>query len=343
MPLVRALPALALLGGLLAACGSDQVPAARGAELGDVVPARTVDVNGTVARNRSFLIIPTGRLEVLIGDPLPTLGADDTRAREVRDAPDGGVFLPVSWRYRPHVLDAAAPVFGARQDVTVELVSDGHRYKLVPPAEDRSASNADEFFVAVEGEATDVRLDVDYAGVTQTLDLTAGTRTKGRAAGLYSLTDVKVSTSPCPDRDWAKRDNQYAQLYFYCTTTTALRTPFVDGEWAAKGHTFVVLGLGTTMDGYLLPGDDGVSSATYTVASSTDTTTLGGNEPVKVLDEVENGGVTNGYLVFDVEGKVPRTLSVGRRYVLTLSRVKGDLDAKQELRLEARGDVRLRF
>lgn len=336
--------ALALLLLPLAACSADEgTPAAAAAGFGEVVPARQVEVNGSVAKDRSFVLVPTGRLEVRIGDPLTRLGTDDTRAREVREAPAGGVFLPVSWRYRPHVLDSVSAVFGARQDLTVELVSDGRRYKLVPPAEDRSASDGEEFFVAVEGDAAEVQVDVGYAGVVQSLDLTAGTRTKGLAAGLYDLTDVKLREAPCPDRPWVRDDPDLAQLYFYCSTSTAIRSPFVDGEWAKKGHTFVVVGLTTTNNGYLLPDPAGLGSASYTVAASTLTTTLGGQEPVQVLDETESAGIAHGYLVFDVKGRVPRTLKVGRRYRFTLTRVQGDIDAKQELRLEPRGDVPLRF
>ncbi len=336
--------ALALLLAPLTACtGQEGTPAAAQAGFGEVVPARQVAVNGSVAKDRSFVLFPTGRLEVRIGDPLARLGTDDTRAREVREAPAGGVFLPVSWRYRPHVLDAASAVFGQRQDLTVQLVSDDTAYKLVPPAEDRSASDGEEFFVAVEGDAAQVRFEIGYAGVVQTLDLTAGKRTKGRAAGLYDLTDLKVRDSPCPDRDWLEDDPDLAQLYFYCSTSTAMRTPFVDGEWAEKGRTFVVVGLTTTNNGYLLPDPAGLGSASYTVAASTLTTTLGGKEPVKVLEEAENAGIASGYLVFDVKGRGPSTLQVGRRYRVTLTRVQGDVDAAQELRLEPRGGVPLRF
>ncbi|GAA4685611.1 hypothetical protein [Nocardioides nanhaiensis] len=329
----------AVATALLTACSPQEETGPRTVEAGEVVVARQLEVEST--GRTPFLVVPTGRLEVRAGEPTAQVEGDATRAREAVVAPEGSVLVPLTWRYLTDVLDAAASVFGAPQELGVTLVAEGERYPLVPPAEDRSASDEDEFYVAVAGDGQDLELELAYAGVTQTLDLRTGERESGVAQGLYPLQGFEVRTRECPDRDWAPDDAPLGQLYFYCTVTNPLVTPFRQGAWAEEGTSFAVVGVTSTLEGYLLPGADGLSSATYAVASSRSTTRLGGERPLEV-DTAERGPATvTDFLTFEVRGRVPGQISVGRRIELTRELARGVIDAPDTLSVEARGDVAL--
>lgn len=330
-------PAVAAV--LLTACSAEEAPGPRTVETGEVVAARQLEVEATGAT--PYLVVPTGRLEVRAGEPVTQVAGDATRAREAVEAPEGSVLVPVTWRYLTDVLDAAASVFGAPQELGVTLVADGESYPLVPPAEDRSTSDEEEFYVAVAGDGQELELELAYAGVTQTLDLRTGDREPGVARGLYPLQGFEVRTKECPDRDWAPDDAPLGQLYYYCTVTNPLVTPFRQGSWAEPGSTFAVVGVTSTLEGYLLPGADGLSSATYAVASSRSTTRLGGERPIDVETAERGPSTVTDFLTFRVQGRVPGRISVGRRVELVREVRRGGIDAPETLGVEARGDVAL--
>lgn len=331
--------AVASATGVLTACSNQEETGPRTAEAGEVVAARQVEV--TTTGRTPYLVVPTGRLEVRAGEPVAQVDGDATRSRESISAPAGSVLVPMTWTYLTDVLDAAASVFGAPQELGVTLVADGESYPLVPPAEDRGASDEDEFYVAVAGDGQDLSLELAYAGVTQRLDLRTGQREPSVARGLYALQGFEVRTRECPDRDWAADDAALGQLYYYCTVTNPLVTPFREGAWAEEGSSFAVVGVTSTLEGYLLPGADGLSSASYTVASSRSTTRLGGQRPIDVETAERNPTTVTDFLTFEVEGRVPRQISVGRRVELTRELTRGAIEAPETLSIEARGDVAL--
>lgn len=332
--------------GSLAACGDDAE--APGQELGELIQARTtVDVKG---KPRADVVLPTGVLQVRAGDPVRSVDAGDTRDLEAVTAPAGSVLVPLSWSYRSKPLSDLAVLFGEDQSVSVEIVSGGSRYTIAPPAADAGGRNNDAFYVTVEGDAKKLSLAVDYAGVSQTVDLTTGKVKPGRARGLYALRDYRTKESTCPSTKWIDLGEQWTQT-FGCVTNRPLISPFVDGRWAPPGRTFLVIGLTSNLTAIAKYGKTIDDIATYAVRSSVDRVELEGQRPLKVLIEGEDGGVRSGFYVFEIDdpeagGKgsaLPRSLTFDRTYRLTLANVRGKVSAKERRDLVVRGRIPLSY
>lgn len=340
-PLRRRIAAAAALATILplTACAGEE-PVAVGVPVGDIVEGRTPDQ--VAEGDPSFLMLPVGRLDLRVGEPVQRLERDETRERVEQQAPEGGRLVPVAWRLDADVVAAYRPLFGEKQPLTVELVADGTSYTLAPPYDGRSDS-IDFFYVAVEGEAEELELAVTYDGVTQTVDLRTGERDEGVAEGLYRLDKAadrpSAETSACPTNGWI--DDPTIIVNLSCSIGEPVTVPYVAGEWAEEGSTFVTMLLSTTLLGYQKVNLEG-GSAIYTIDSTKDLTRLGGERATRTLGPYSEAGVSSGALVFDVSGKVPDKLSVLREYKLTLSGQSGDIDPAPVLTTKIGGEVPLR-
>jgi hypothetical protein len=323
----------------LAGCGSDPETDAS-ATVGETVAARAgVDTEGAP---KGHLLLPSGRLDIRAGEPVESIPEDATSEREARTAPDGGVFLPLTWTFRTGSMARLVPLFGRPLPIRMTLISGGERYALAPPTAERDGEGVDAYYLAVDGTGEQAVLEVEYAGVTQRLDLVDGGRDEGRASALYGLdtSGYDPDPKPCPSDGWIKA-GPTVQVTFSCTSTDAVQVPFVDGQWAPKGRTFAVVGLTSNLSLYTIYGAAG-GGATYTVRASKDRTELAGARPSRVLDEVEEAGTAAGYLVFELKGAVPRSLDFRRSYQLQRSTLQGDVQAPPELKLEIAGTIPLR-
>jgi hypothetical protein len=331
---------LTLLAFLLSltACGSD--PETEVAEAGEIVYAKAgVDTEGSA---KASLLLPSGSLDVRAGKPVDSLASGDTRERSARDAPGGGVFVPLTWTFRTAEMAKMVPVFGRPLPIEMTLVSGDHRYTLSPPVAERDGEEAEAFYVAIEGDGKQLDLEVTYADVTQKLDLVSGARTKGLAEGLYAMdtTGYSITPKPCPSDGWFHA-GAATQVTFSCTSNDPLVVPFVDGVWAPKDHSFVLIGLNTSLTAYTIYGSPG-SGATYTVTSNKDKTTLAGKRPTRILEKVEQAGIAGGFLVFDLAGKLPKDLAFHRTYGLQRSAMQGDVDAPDSVTLDVQGNLPLK-
>jgi len=332
--------ALTLLVALLplAACGSD--PQTDATDFGDTVAAKGgVDTTGAP---KGHLLLPTGRLDVRAGKPIESLSADVTQERTERTAPDGGVFVPLTWTYLTTAMEKLEPVFGPTLPIDMTLVTDGESYPLTPPTPERDGERAEAYYVAVAGTGKKVSLEVEYAGVTQSLDLASGKRDPGAAKNIYSMDTSTYSEElkPCPSQTWID-EGPLAQAGFTCNRTNAVVVPFVDGEWAPEGTNFAVIGLTSTLASFAVHGVSG-AGATYTVASGKDKSTLAGERSVKVLDQNGSAGFSAGILVFPLKGKLPASLDLHRTYQLVRSARVGNIDAPHARKLDVRGEIPLR-
>ncbi|MDQ4054067.1 MAG: hypothetical protein M3237_15380 [Actinomycetota bacterium] len=322
----------------LTGCGSD--PGTETAKVGEIVYAKSgVDTTGAP---KTHLLLPSGRLDVRAGAPIDALTGDATHERTARDAPGGGVFVPITWTFRTAEMARLVPVFGRPLPIEMTLISGGERYTLSPPVVERDGEDVDAYYVAVGGTGQQLDLEVTYAGVTQMLDLVSGDRSKGQADGLYSMdtSGYSITPRPCPSDGWID-EGPAVQVTFSCTSTKPLVVPFVDGKWAPKDHSFVLIGLDTSLSFYQIHGTSG-SGATYTVSANKDKTELAGKRPAQVLEKVEQAGIAGGYLVFDLLGKLPKDLSFHRTYQLQRSALQGDVDAPDEVTLDIEGTLPLK-
>jgi hypothetical protein len=331
---------LTLLAALipLTACASDKETGAT--EPGDVVAARAgVDTQGAPA---GFLLVPSGRLDIRAGKPVADVSEDATTERESRTAPSDGVLVPLTWTYRTGGSELLSHVFGRPQTIEMDLVSDGKHYPLVPPTADRDGEAVDAYYVAVDGDGKQLQLELEYAGVTQTLDLRSGKRTTGLAQGLYDLDLTKLSDklTTCPSDGWLN-EGPLVQSTFTCTSTDTVVAPYVAGEWAPKGSTFVVVGLASALTSFTAYTATG-AAATYTIANNKEKSELGGEAPSRVLEEKVLEGAHAGFLVFTVSGKIPKDLVFHRVYTLVRQAVAGDIDAPYSRKVDVVGDLPLR-
>ncbi len=278
---------LALLAALLplTACSPDEKSAAT--RPGDVVLARAgVDTEGAA---QGFLVVPSGRLDIRAGTPVESITAEATTEREQRTAPEGGVFVPITWTFRSGGIEKLTRIFGRPQPIDMTLVSDGTSYPLSPPSVERDGEAVDAYYVAVEGEGKELELELGYSGVTQTLDLLTGGQQTGRAQGLYDLGEVAYSDKlrACPTDEWLGRDPM-VQVGFTCQRADSLTVPFANGEWAPEGSTFVVIELATVLTAYAVYTPTG-GSAFYSPVSSKEKSKLDGEGPTGTIEDEGDG------------------------------------------------------
>ncbi|HWJ65527.1 MAG TPA: hypothetical protein VNT31_02525 [Nocardioides sp.] len=334
-----ALGLLALLP-VLAACGED----ASGYGDGDLVPARddAQFSNGT----ESVLALPIGRLEVFLGEPTDRLEAEDTRALEATAAPDGSTFVPITWQYDAGTFGDYADYVASDETPQVELLADDARYRL--PAPQETGKGAESFYVLVAGTASDLRLEVTYDEVAQSVDLRTGEREPGAAAGLY---DLGPRSSRARDCSAGADFNDTIGLPDYsCRVTAPVRLPYADGRWAGEGRTFLAVTVTTAVRRFDVLGPLPGSGAIYAPASVSSTFELDGREPVSSVQDVVDtcpapGGIgcTGRYhLVFEVEDGARNRLAVEQTFNLLLGSRWGDVEREDRLDLDVSLDVRLK-
>jgi len=166
--LVLLLTTSALLSGCWG--GSD-------ANVGDVLDA----LGGTSDTTLSTVRIPSGEIQVVLDAPVSHLERTAT-VEGVTDANDNS-FVPVQVKF----LEGAGVPDGSGLDVVkhetlagLTLVTDDHETGLPMPQN----ANPEELYVVVPGHPDDVRLDVQYDGVTQSVSLD-GKVDQGDASALY--------------------------------------------------------------------------------------------------------------------------------------------------------------
>lgn len=319
----------------LAACGG-----AAEIEVGDRVAAQE-DAPFVTSGRESSLALPIGRLSITLGEPTTSLAAEDTRELEALQAPEGAVFLPISW----HLGTSAFGDYVDTDDVpVVDVISDGARYRVRAPADVDAGTEA--FYLLVSGSGEDPGLEVDFDGVVQTLDLETGERDPGEAKALYRLKTPKDKPRSCtPGATFGLTVVRSTE--FACTVTRATRVPYAGDSWAAPGHDWLVLSVATSMARYDTVADDFRSGALYIPAVVRTSFRLGSLEPATVIEDDGSacpdatGCHAEYHLVFDVPADAPSTLTVEQTYQLVLSSAWGTAKNKRRLKLPVAATARL--
>jgi hypothetical protein len=313
---VRRLAATLTTGLLLVAgptaCG-DQGSAA---SAGEVVVGHASD---QVTGDSAFVLLPTGRIDLTVGDPTEKL--TDERVGAVRRAPDGGSFLPVSWSHDPFG-ESGVPigVIGAEpQGAQVTLVAGGTRADLGSPyrvvGESGTAdTGVSTMYVAVDqapDDVGDVSFEVTYDGLTQIVSPATGDRDAGAAAPLYDEPTIGVE-APCTPDGFA---TPTVQPDVSCVVNAPQRTPYLPSHgWAAEDRTFVLVTAFSTVDGVEVRG------TSHQVDDVTPRLTLDGADPLPPHDrygapEVSPGAAA-GTWAFDVPHGAVGDLTISLECVL---------------------------
>jgi hypothetical protein len=182
-------------------------------------------------------------------------------------------------------------------------------------------------YVAVKGDPKDVSLEATYDGVNQSLNADTGDVDKGAAAGLYDLVDTKVKIKNCPVKKWLTNPVNFVQ--YTCNYTTAIPSPYVANTWAKPGHTWLAINIATNLQ-LFATGKFGESIANYSATDVTDKSTINGEKSLGTLQANEKEGASSGILVFDIKGKLPKTMDVKREYQLVLSGGTGKVDEPEK-------------
>ena len=265
-----------LVSGLLAvagltACG-DQ---GSGAGSGAVVNGHLSD---KVTGDSSYVLLPTGRIDLTVGKPVDEVTADQAGDGEKHTAPDGGAFVPVTWEHDPFG-EGAVPVnvMGADpQEADVVLRSDdttadlGSPYQLVGD-QGTTDTGIGTMYVAVDGDGQDPTFGVAYDGLTQTVDPASGDRDAGAAAPLYVEPSMGIE-APCTSEGFASGP---LRPDISCLVNAPQRTPYLPGQgWAVDGHTWLLVNIDITLSGV------DVGRTAYDVQSVQPHLTVDGADPL---------------------------------------------------------------
>ena len=295
-----------LLGAGLTACG-DQGSATGAGEV--VVGHASDDVTG----DSGFVLLPTGRLDLTVGDPLEKL--TDEQVGVARRAPDGGGFVPVAWAHDPFG-EGGVPigVIGAEpQEAQVTLVAGetradlGSPYRLVGD-QGTGDTGVSTMYVAVAAAAEDlddVSFEVTYDGLTQTVTPATSERDAGAAAPFYDEPTIGVG-APCTSEGFA---TPRVRPDISCVVNAPQRTPYLPGHgWADENRTWLLVSVDVTIDSVEVAG------VSHDVDDVTPRLTLGGADPlpadgrygaVQVL-----GGNLTGTVAFDAVSEGVRDLTI---------------------------------
>jgi hypothetical protein len=228
---------LLLLSPLLASCGDEQ----DSTEAGDIIQGR-VD-NQFPDGKEASVTIPTGRLLIHAGEPVDSADGDETRTREQVDAPSGAVLVPLSWQYDPWDRGRLDGIVATTDTPVIDLVTDEEHYRLPPPQLDDKGGES--FYVVVDGEAEKRSLQIEFDGVTQTVNLRTGKTDEGDAAALYDVDSDALKKVPCDEGKWF--DSPTAVAEFTCDLFGPVLTPYAAGEWAPEGSLWLAVTVQTDM------------------------------------------------------------------------------------------------
>lgn len=331
---------LVLVAGLLGACGDDKAAP----ETGDVIPARVADQfeNGA----KSVITVPVGRLIIRVGEPKDSLETDDTRELSALDAPAGATFVPLMWQYDPGAFDGVFDYVAADADPIVDLHADGQDYRLPSPV--HLSDDGESFWVVVDGDATDLSLDVEFDGETQTVDLATGKRTGSSVAGpLYHLSDYRIDKVECPQADYKSKPQGVPDDR--CKLGEVIRLPYADGRWAEPGRVFVGLPVTTSLRRYQVTLTTG--GGIYLGTKVRSKLRLAGEKPameVPSTKDLEQCPVLmtlecayGALLVFEVDDDAELDLEITQQYKLVIGPEWGDYDEGSRLNAESRIEASL--
>lgn len=342
LPVLLASTLLALVPSL-AACGDDTAAFAAG----DVVKARQDDQFD--AGRRSSVTLPVGKLLIRSAEPVDSAAAEDTRSREPVDLPSGMTLVPITWQWDPWSSDRLDGIVATSETPHVDLVTGGEHYRLPPP--DRSAEGGESFYVVVDGDAEDRELELEFDGVTQSVDLTDGDVDEGEAAGLYDIDEDALKKTSCDEGlTWFTAPIVSAE--FTCGLVGPVLTPYAGGEWAPDGSQWLAVTLSTRIRVYGVTNLIG-GGAQYRATHVRVTPEIDGEKPALALSTEDDADLCPDrytsrcgwakHLIFEVpdDDGEQGPLDVKVSYKLRLVNAYGGFPADQKLRVKAEEELKI--
>jgi hypothetical protein len=296
--MVAVVAAVAVAGGATLA-----IRAATGEELeaGFV----TSGSSGTKMEHELTVEIPIGTITLGIGEPLEEIAARRAGKGEgTISVEDGAVIVPVSWHFGPTLSYEESLLYPMEFSLT--LRSGDARYGLGTPeinllesAESGLLPEAD-LLAVVDGDGTDLELDVTYEEETQTADVRTGHVDRGRAEQLYlepALQDYSTNEHCDPYRTRQARYVDAGYSGFSCMVRGLFQSPYLpELGWAAEGRVWSSIDVRISAPRvirWLLTGDR------YRVERGPISVKVDSQEPVRVSPLARNQAAQGGTYVFD--------------------------------------------
>jgi hypothetical protein len=191
--------------------------------------------------HQAVVQLPLGPLTIQTGKPEQSIDSFDSPGR----AADGAKWVPVAWTLAGNGADYdnVEPAF----QFAVTLIADGRRYDLQAGQSGDSDTAASQYMpvvkeksldVVVQGKGEHLQADVEYDGVTQTVDFDSGHVRSGVAAPLYRKTgSTALTQDDCPLMSPADERHFRASTGTTCTIGAAQKTPYVGGlGWVSSAN-----------------------------------------------------------------------------------------------------------
>ncbi|KQZ70678.1 hypothetical protein [Nocardioides sp. Root151] len=307
---------------------------------------KTLPLDASPYGTEQTVLLPGSEVTVSVADPTDALDHDlvsydfdDPRSSRYRDlhAPKGGSLVPVTWRIR------AIGGFGRENDpnpIEIRLAAGDQRVtvdsvKLEDPSDTLDALDPQFVVIALRGKLApdDLRIEVEYDGLTQVVDVASGTIDAGVAQALYEpqrhydagCTEVEDDCNVVAAKPGqallpagAGFTASYLTLYPYDS----------DLGWADEGSLWAGVLL-QMFGGY---AEDRAGNSFYVTRQSGPLFTLDGRRAVHRQRLSGGRSTTSGRVVFRVDvDAAPRELAF--RQVFTLAERAGTLSVRARLPL----------
>lgn len=283
----------ALTVAALVSCGDEAAP-------DEVLAGQDRELRG----DQAMIQLPHGQLRFTVTDAEP-VSADELTDNDQKPS---GEYVGLDWEWKP---GAGVPgnlsgyLIADQVPAELSVKVGGTTHKIGPTYTTKSGvSIAGPRFVPADDATTagDVRLDVAFDGLTQTVQGDGSDRSAGAAEPLYSLpesgtvADCVTKLSPAQVRGEPTCD------------AATVRLPYVtDLGWAADGTSWLAVDLSVLLTSYDAAGDE------HTVTKQTEQLTVAGAAPAAVLNE---GAAAPGRLVtlsvFEAPAGKPQTAEFTR-------------------------------
>lgn len=233
--MIRTLGVAALLA--VAGCSVPGTGAPKGpvAEPGSVVPA---EFGSEMSGHPVSVVVPRLRYNLVVTDPVEAIDGETVAALVEPVAPDGHRFIGVGWE--PEIAPGDGWSAAGHKDVDphATLVVDGVDHDL-GALNDREG--LDGGWATVPEDAEEVRLEVEYDGLVQTIDpYAAGSRADGPA--LLYASAPSFATLPCPAQLDRRADDRESWSGGGCHARAVTPLPWhADLGWAPDGRAWLLV------------------------------------------------------------------------------------------------------
>lgn len=301
--------AVVIAASTLTGCSPDR------ATLGGRIFSRSV-IEGT----RGTVKLPTGSLDLVVTKPRDEL---TERQAAPRRAPEGGSFVGLSWDFVPPERTTTSAYVSRRQPRAAEvtLISDGKRYPIGEPYDASNQVGDDtrssSWWVAVDGDADKLSVEVSFFGVRQLFDVASGKTLPGGAAPLYAAPPAAPVAAPCAQEKPSGPFPRPGYDSFTCDIDVLGTEPFVDEVgWAHPGNTWAILSISTAIDGPIL-WDDGTTQVEFDGIDTMSWRAVVNDVPASVIIDNTRGGedgIGNAIVAVEVPAEQPAYLVLRTSY-----------------------------